>query len=94
MFEHIKMEKKTWTEEGWDYSNKQKKQMRAEQQKKEEAETRRKRNVQKKNAAAAASMKEKLESISEEETEFEKSAVLVDTPKIESNQSLKTWWWW
>lgn len=81
------MEKRTWTENGWDYSNRQKKLIRAEQKKKQAAGAKRKRNDQKK-------MAELLEPIAEDDIEFEKSAVLVEVSDIQKKEGVKTWWWW
>lgn len=81
------MEKRTWTENGWDYSNRQKKLIRAEQLKKQAAGAKRKKNDQKK-------MAELLEPIAEDDIEFEKSAVLVEVSDIQKKDVLKTWWWW
>lgn len=96
------MEKKTWNEENggeWDYSNKQKKKMRAEQNKLEEADRKKRARELKKTAATTVVMSQPLEPI-EESSEFieSDSAALVEVPVIfpndEPKKVAKTWWWW
>lgn len=97
------MEKKTWNEENggeWDYSNKQKKKMRAEQRKIEEADRKKRARELKKTAAATVVMSQPLEPIAESPSEFTESdsAALVEVPVIipndEPKKVAKTWWWW
>lgn len=88
------MEKKIWNEEngGWDYSNKQKKQIRAIQMRIEAKEMKKKKNEQRKNAVIL----KKMETI-DELTKFEESAEMVEILDFqnETNKtSSKTWWWW
>ena len=101
------MEKNTWNEEnggGWDYSNKQKKKMRAEQRKLEEAERKKQAREEKKRAAAIKAIEsqpqtqplETIEESSELCTESD-SAALVEAPVLpneEPKKVSKTWWWW
>lgn len=88
------MERKTWNEEkgGWDYSNKQKKQIRAIQMRIEATEIKKNKNEQRKNAAIF----KKMNTIAEL-TKFEESAEMVEIPDFQNetnNKSSKTWWWW
>jgi len=94
------MEKKTWSEENggeWDYSNKQKKQLRTMQIRAEATEAKKKKNEQKKNAAVL----EKIEEQKNKAMKFDESAEMVELSdfqnktKNESTIFWGRWWkWW
>ena len=84
------MEKKTWSEENgeWDYSNKQKKQLRALQMRAEAAEERKKTIEQKKNAAILKKMEE------EDECSYVKMEEISDAQTAKSSNPWSWWKWW